>query len=848
MNRYLRRALLGHLRASKSLYLLAVGGVALGVAAVLAIQILNQNALAAFAGGVRAIGGDADLVVVGTTPSFADSLYPRVLADPEVAAAWPLVRVDAALADEPTSFLEVVGVDLFAPVRLPAGERADSAAAVAGGFSPAAVLGRRGWVAVSPELAAERGWQPGDTVTVSSGSRRAPLVIGALVDFRRHAPLASRRLALMDISQAQALLGRDGRLEQIDLRLVPGADPEAAAARLSARLAPAARAVTPEQRRTEAAGLLAAFRLNLTALSLISLLVGLFLVYSSVQASLVRRRREFGLLRSLGATRRQVLRLILVEAALLGLAGTAVGLPLGWWAASRNVEAVSGTLTSIYLLREIESLRLSPWLVLLATAIGAGGAVLGALLPALEIARRDPKALLSAFTLHERAGRLTPRLAWAAVLLAGLTWLWYAAWGHGARWSGFAIGLVMLAALTLLAPLLLRTVCGRLPVRGLGPAYSLRNLTLRLQTTAVAAAALGVAISMLFGVTLMVGSFRSTLRTWIDVSIRADVYVTTDTWVRSGGEAAIAPDIVRDLCGRPEVLDCEPLRQTTVRIGGRPVEIAGIAPPTRVPRPIPLLAGDPARALAGLRGGEALVSEPLARRLGLGPGDTITVPTPTGPRRLAVAAVSLDYGEEHGAMLTSLATLEALFGPGPPGAVALYLRPGVDAGRAVQALKAAYAGTPLWIRSNRDLRRDILAIFEQTFAVTRLLQLMALLIAACGVALTLIVLARERLGELALYRALGATRRQVFGIFLGEGLGLGLMGLLLGAGGGVGLALLLIYRINRDYFGWTIRPAWPAGEIAGETAVVLLVAAAASLYPALRASRTTAAELSREDV
>ena len=130
------------------------------------------------------------------------------------------------------------------------------------------------------------------------------------------------------------------------------------------------------------------------------------------------------------------------------------------------------------------------------------------------------------------------------------------------------------------------------------------------------------------------------------------------------------------------------------------------------------------------------------------------------------------------------------------------------------ALKSRYADRPLIIRSNRALRAEVMDIFDQTFAVTRTLQAMALLIAVCGVSLTLLVQARERAGELALLRALGATRRQIFVLFLGEGAGMGLFGLGMGLFGGVGLAALLILVINREWFGWTIQPTWPAGAIA----------------------------------
>jgi len=241
-----------------------------------------------------------------------------------------------------------------------------------------------------------------------------------------------------------------------------------------------------------------------------------------------------------------------------------------------------------------------------------------------------------------------------------------------------------------------------------------------------------------------------------------------------------------------------------------------------------------------------LVSEPLARRAGLGPGGAVSIATLAGARRFPVAGVYRDYGNERGGVLMDLAAFARAFGEGPPSNVALYLAPGVDPEATVAALRAGLGGAPLLIRSNRTLRAEVLAIFEETFAVTRLLQGMGLLIAVAGVALSLLVQARERAGEIALYRALGATRGQVFRVFLGRGLGLAFFGLGLGLLGGAALAGVLVHLVNPAYFGWSLELHWPVGALLAQAATILAAAAAASLAPALAAARVRATELSRD--
>ncbi len=842
MRGYFQKALSAELRAGRGLVLLTVLGVALGVGSVLSIRILDQGALGAFEGTVRAVSGDAALTVVGSGPSFPEEIYPTVLAEPGVAAAIPLTRTEAAVEGgaegEPPLFLEVLGVDLLAPVRLPVqGDRG----AVAG------ALGSPGWIAVTPELAAGRGWKVGDTVKVSAGGRRAALRIGALVDFRRVSPLASRRLGVMDIAEAQSLLGPAGRLHQVDVFLAPGADAADVSARLQARLGPSVRVTTPEQRVAEASGLLAAFRMNLTALSLISLFVGGFLVYGSTQAAMVRRREEIGVMRCLGATRGQVLALLLGEALLLGVAGTALGIPLGWAAARLGLADVSATVQNLYLLEGIDRVALTPGLLALAVGLGVAGSLAGALFPAIDVSRRDPRALLASLTLEERSSRAAPPLLVAALLAPALAAIAYAALGPGRPWAGFLVALGILASLPLAAPALVLWIGRAGRPRGFSFAWGARTLALHLQSSAVAVGALAVAVAMLTGITVMVSSFRGTVIEWLDGTLHADVYVTTPTWSRARGEARLAPAVLARIERDPGVVRIDRLRQTFVRLGGRRVPVVGVdaSLPDGASR-VSVIGGGAEAAFRGVLAGQALVSEPLARREGLRSGGTVGLPGVDGPLDLPIAAIYREYGSESGTVLVDLRTFARLFGDGLPSSAALYLAPGASPEAAADRLRAALPGEAVVIRTNRSLRAEVIAIFEQTFAVTRLLQAMGLVVAVAGVVLTLLTAARERRAEVALYRALGATRQQAFRVFAGKGLAIAGLGVGLGLPGGAALAWVLVRLVNRDFFGWTLQLDWPVGLLALQALTILGAGFVASIYPAARASDAPATELSRD--
>lgn len=842
MIRYFVKALGAHFRAGRMLFVLTVLGVALGVASVLSIQIINQNALAAFEGSMQAVSGDADLSVLGRMPTLPESLYVDVLADSGVKAAWPLYRISVALANRDRFYLDVIGFDFFAPVRVPwdGGSPGD--------FSN--ILMRPGWAAFTPTLAEEMGWAVGDSVQVFSGSRVVWLHIGALVDFQKLSPLASPKMVVMDIAQAQHLLGRPGQVHQIDVMVRDEADAVVVRDRLQEKLGSSVQVVTPEQRSKQTAGLIAAFRLNLTALSLISLFVGLFLVYSSTQASLVRRRAEFGMLRSIGTTRSQVFGLIVGEVMVMGGLGVLLGLPLGYWGAQANVDMVSATLSNLYLLEEISTLQLSPWLFAIAGLIGLGGAVAGALLPAVDMSRRDTRNLLSAFTLHEKIGSFAPQLCVMGMCVFVGVGVWYGLGGSGWQHAGFVLAVGLLLGLPLLTPMAIRVLTGGIQIRGFGLGYSLKSVGGRLQTSSFAVAALAIAVSMLVGITLMIGSFRETLNVWIRTTVVADIYVTPSSWRGQGDEAFLEDDLIMSLRHFEGVRAMDRLRGFLVYSNDQRLALAGIdiGIPGGASR-FKLLDGDAEAAFEAVhQNGAVLIGETLARKQDLWVGDSVSIYVQDGVQAFPIAGVYYDYNAQGGAVILDLKTVTQFWGPGPINSVALYLEDGVDVDATVDALKAQFETSAMDIRSNKRLRDEAMGIFDQTFAVTRLLQGISLLISVCGIALMLLVLAREQVSELALYRAIGATRRQVFGLFVGKGLGMGMLGLVMGVVGGFALAMILIFVINRAYFGWTIQVYWPWSALGQQVVTILAASVVASLYPALKASRTPATELRRDDV
>ncbi|MEI9898475.1 MAG: FtsX-like permease family protein [Chthoniobacter sp.] len=436
-----------HLQRHRLLAALNVLSVALGVAVYLAIQIANHSAHRSFAAGIDLVAGKAQLEVRGDVD---ETLWPVLARQPGVKAVTGLVEGKMTFPDWPGEYLQVLGVDLFSGEPFRAFELNQQ-----GNRPPLEHwMGEGGQVAVQPGFAARHGIQLGDKMRALVNSEIRTATVAAFLDGQDEAAAMPANFAVMDIGWAQELFARQGHLSALQLLLDDSRQAATVAAQLDRLLPPNLHAEAPRQRSYQIESMLAAFQLNLTALSMVSLLVGVFLVYNTISASVARRRVEIGILRSMGATRWEVRGLFLGEAGIFGCLGVAVGMVGGVLLARVLTGAVAKTVTSLYVLLSIDRTWLDPWQFALAAFFGLATVIVGAWLPAAEAARVDPVHALSLGAHAEGAVVRAPRHAWlglgvlAVAALAG----WRALHGGHPAWS-FAAAFCVLAAFALFAPL-----------------------------------------------------------------------------------------------------------------------------------------------------------------------------------------------------------------------------------------------------------------------------------------------------------------------------------------------------------------------------------------------------------
>jgi putative ABC transport system permease protein len=855
------RSSLRHLLRHPWQFGLAVLGVALGVAVVVSIDLANAGATRAFSLSSEAVSGRATHQVVGGPEGLPDGAYRRLVLETDFPAA-PVVEGYVLVPrrpGQPGRMLHLLGIDPFSerPFRpyLADGSRGG------GSFDLAPLLTHPAAGVLSADTAAEMGLKPGSSFAVRTGGALKTIeLIGILEPRDESTRNALADLLVMDIAAAQEVLGKVGRLDRIDL-ILPDTEIGAIgrAAALPAILPAGAQILRSSSRTETTEEMTQAFRLNLTALSLLALVCGVFLIYNTMVFSVVQRRTLIGTLRALGVTRGQIFALVLAEAAVVAVAGTAFGLGAGVLLARELVRLVTQTINDLYFVVTVRELAVPVGLLIKGAVIGIGATLAAALAPALEATKAPPRAVLTRSVLEGRLRRILPRvtLAGAGLLALGGGLLAIPAGGGRGLIVSFAGLFVVILGAAMLAPgatvalmRLVRPVMGRL--FGILGRMAAGGVVASLSRTAVAIAALVIAVSATIGIGVMIDSFRGTVVRWLDATLRSDIYLGTPS--RAGGFSGgdLDPDVALRMERLPGIARVNLLRRTEIPSRDGPVRLVILGTDPHGLSGYELKEGRPAEAWPAFQDRDAVVvSEPFAHRRGVAKGDALRLRTAAGDRDFEVAGVYYDYASDRGLVLMSRRTYLRHWRDRPLTGFSVDLKPGANVEETIRRLRAALASEPggdgLSIQSNRALKQVSMAIFDRTFRITGVLRMVSGLVAFIGVLSALMALQLERARELGVLRANGLTPGQVWHLVTTQTGLLGLAAGLLSIPVGLTLAAIMIFVINRRSFGWTIRMEVDPMILLGAMALALSAAILAGIYPAWKMARTSPALALREE-
>jgi putative ABC transport system permease protein len=590
-----------------------------------------------------------------------------------------------------------------------------------------------------------------------------------------------------------------------------------------------------------------AFDVNLRALSLLALIFGMFLIYNAVTFSVVQRRDLLGRLRTIGVTRAEVLRLVLSEAAWIGLAGSAAGLGLGVLLARGLVRMVTRTINDLYFTVSVEGMALEPLLVMKAAGLGVGATVIAALPPALEAARAEPRLTTLRSISEERTRRRVPWAAALGLALAGLGWtaLELSERSLGASFAALALilsGLALLTPAGAVATVRLARPAVRVVAGTIGLVAS-RGVVASLSRTAPAIAALAVAVSVTVGLGVMIESFRGTLARWLDTTLRADVYVSLPGPTASRATGTLPPGLADAVVGHSAVAAHSTYRGIDVLEESGGYRMVFLDLDARGEDAFDFLRGDAASIMRAFQqGAGVLVSEPFAFRRGFVEGDSVDIPTPAGSQRLRILGVFRDYGSDQGALMVDRAVYDRFFDDPGVTSLALFLEPGADSERVVADLLALVPeGRTVIARTHDTLRAASLDVFDRTFQVTAVLRLLAFIVAFVGVLSALMALELERARELGVMRAWGLTPADLRKLVVTQTGLIGFVSGVLAVPMGIVLSAVMIFVVNRRSFGWTLEMQIGPEVLAQALGLALVGALLAGIYPAWRMSQVSPA-------
>jgi len=844
-----RWLLLGEWRAHPVRAFVAILAIAIGVSLGFAIHLINAAAFNEFSTAVKSLSGQADVQVAGREALFDESIYPWLAQHDGVAVASPVLDLQAAVARKKDGGpLHILALDVFRAgfispdlIGAPAeGQPFDTLADDALFLSPAALR----WLGVAQ----------GDTIALQSGTGQVPLRVAGSLQRAR----AGQRIAVMDIGAAQWRFNKLGKLSRIDLKLRQGVNRDAfqadLARTLEARYPGRFQVGQPndENQNSRNNNLSRAYRVNLTVLALVALFTGAFLVFSTQALSVIRRRGQFALLRVLGMERGQLLRQVLLEGASLGVVGAGLGIAGGYAMAAVALRFFGGDLGAGYFAGVQPQVQFTPVAAFVYFALGLGVALLGCAAPALEAARAAPAIALksgSEEVVTTRLAKTWPALA--CLLLAGaLTFLppvfELPLFGY------LSIALLLIGAIALMPQLAavvfrvlqrawLRTETSqRAPVRSL----TLSRLANASGQAGIALGGVLSSFSLMVAMAIMVSSFRVSVDDWLLQILPADVYTRT---IASGGTAGLNPREQAAISALPGVarVDFQRLRSLSlapdrpnVMLLARPVNLAD-------PGKSMVLVGDTLPVPDGAK--PVWLSEAAADLYNVKPGQQIALPLAGGLHKFFVAGIWRDYARSSGAIQMPLADYRSLTGDMDVSDAALWLDKDTTGEQLQQRLKALPFGASLEVSNPSAIRALSLQIFDRSFAVTYLLEAIAIVIGLFGVAATFSAQTLARAREFGMLRHVGVTRGQILSILALEGGALTALGIATGFVLGLLISFVLVFIVNPQSFHWTMQLHLPWSLIASVAAALLTAAALTALIAGRQALSAGPIRAVRED-
>lgn len=848
-----------HWKATPKSTLLLISVLALGVGVFLSVRLANKAAVAGFSLFTETLTGNSDFIVTPKTDAL-DEQWLREMRDALGSIPASLFPIVETTASEPNTGrsqdgfdaeqFQLIGLDLLALQNLVYLDDSDDAPPTSGlkanddstAQAPRLtdLLGATNQVFISQALSTNRKLHPGDTLQLIVNDKLGPFEIAGVMPDQEFRASAPENLLLMDLPAVQLLSGKRDQIDRVEIRLASSELGQSLNDEVEDKLNTAANSRwlvdTPNTQRGAGRIMTRAFRLNLTALSCLALIVGVYLILQALEAAVVKRRSEIAILRSLGVPPRLIQYGWLAEAVTLGVIGSLGGVLLGFLGAQVAVRAVGASINVHYYSNTASAASLDPTECLIAVLAGIGASCLAGWLPARDAARTPPAQVLQRGMKVDGIKLLDHPLIGAAFLGIGVILYFqpplelegnvrFPLAGYLAA-GCWVVGASMLAGMFF--PLLARTMkafsSGSPVIR-----YAASQLLKPTGRHRLTVAGLIIAISMAAGMNILIHSFETTIRSWIGYVVKADLFVAPQGVQNASSRNRLSPETWKTLAADPDVEAVDVGQAHRVTIEGERAQLMGARYEQTGQRRDIVWVEAPDGGVANLLKADSqknfptIVSESFTERFKKKVGDTLLAPTPSGDRQLEIVGVFADYSSERGYLVVRRDYLVEWFNDEHAINLAAYLKPGIDPETVRRRWAAAHPG--IGVRTNARLREEVLTIFRQTFSITYALKGIGVAVAVTGLALALIGLMLERKRELTTLKALGMSRTEIARATACEGFGIAIVGSIGGLALSLALGHLLIFVINKQSFGWTLAFKVPVAQLAALGGLILLTSA-----------------------
>lgn len=825
-----------YLFRNRTYLLFSIIGIAMGVSVVVAIDLASKTAGNTFKFATEAVVGEATHQIIGGPNGLPDKIFKDIKFGTDVKDIAPIVEGIVTIS-ETNKKVTLLGIDPFSEYGF---RNFNIINSIESQNNFDSLLSVPNTVAVSQAfletLSDDTSFQ-----LISDDSIQNVQIVGIINPTNSINQIGFESLIITDISTAQEILNSIDFLTRIDLKFQDEISSKKGISQIE-MIVPSSVSIIPSGTRQKTVNeITKAFNLNLTALSLLALLVGIFLIYNTMTFSIIRRRNIIGILRAIGVTQKNIFLIFISEAIFLGIISVVLGVFLGILLAQTLLELITRTINDVFFAANVYQLQIDLFVLIKGSLLGIIASLIAAVIPSYEATRITPISAMIQSNRETSFRKILPLVSIVGLIffIAGCILLLLPL--SGVEISLLSLGCVTFG-LTLQVP-----ACTIFLLKAFNYFFknsfstltfaAVRNIGASLSRISISIAALSLAVAVTIGIGLMIGSFRSTVEDWLNYSLVADIYISPPSVDSGQLQKSINTTLIQQITNLDEVNYVTKLLATELQTTEGTTQLAVVDSNIQIlSESINLKKGNNSTVWKSFFTTNAIfVSEPYAYKNDIEIGDNIQLPTISGLKPFEVIGIYYDYSSSRGVILINRTIYNNNWNDIRVTSLALHTETASNSKSTIAKIeKLSKPYHPIEIQSVKEIKERSMDIFDRTFDVTSVLRLITIVVASIGILSSLIAFQIEKEKESAILRALGVTTNQFQLLTFFQTSIIGLISGLVAIPIGIIISWVLIHSINQRSFGWSMELDISFWIIIQGLLISILASMCAGIYPAFK--------------